>query len=130
MIRRPPRSTRTDTIFPYTTLFRSRQRLQGTAHPDHRVAALARLGRPARLLGQPDARTDLGGVMDHRAPSAREETFLASWECHLRYRTHTGCVYQLLPGPGEHSGLGEAGRPWLAWRPGSPHNPITTRPRR
>src|SRR3546814_3921318 len=26
MIRRPPRSTRTDTLFPYTTLFRSRVR--------------------------------------------------------------------------------------------------------
>src|SRR3546814_16278347 len=30
MIRRPPRSTRTDTLFPYTTLFRSR------AHPKDR----------------------------------------------------------------------------------------------
>src|SRR3546814_5020762 len=28
MIRRPPRSTRTDTLFPYTTLFRSRQRIE------------------------------------------------------------------------------------------------------
>src|SRR3546814_947218 len=28
MIRRPPRSTRTDTLFPYTTLFRSQLRLQ------------------------------------------------------------------------------------------------------
>src|SRR3546814_442452 len=27
MIRRPPRSTRTDTLFPYTTLFRSRRNL-------------------------------------------------------------------------------------------------------
>src|SRR3546814_4475645 len=27
MIRRPPRSTRTDTLFPYTTLFRSRQNI-------------------------------------------------------------------------------------------------------
>src|SRR3546814_9396625 len=27
MIRRPPRSTRTDTLFPYTTLFRSADRL-------------------------------------------------------------------------------------------------------
>src|SRR3546814_6075353 len=27
MIRRPPRSTRTDTLFPYTTLFRSPERL-------------------------------------------------------------------------------------------------------
>src|SRR3546814_9704787 len=33
MIRRPPRSTRTDTLFPYTTLFRS---LIG--HPSDRVA--------------------------------------------------------------------------------------------
>src|SRR3546814_8012359 len=30
MIRRPPRSTRTDTLFPYTTLFRSR--LDNRAH--------------------------------------------------------------------------------------------------
>src|SRR3546814_2700412 len=28
MIRRPPRSTRTDTLFPYTTLFRSRQTVE------------------------------------------------------------------------------------------------------
>src|SRR3546814_6950653 len=28
MIRRPPRSTRTDTLFPYTTLFRSRSALE------------------------------------------------------------------------------------------------------
>src|SRR3546814_9221775 len=28
MIRRPPRSTRTDTLFPYTTLFRSRPQQQ------------------------------------------------------------------------------------------------------
>src|SRR3546814_17608950 len=32
MVRRPPRSTRTDTLFPYTTLFRSRV---PTAYPDH-----------------------------------------------------------------------------------------------
>src|SRR3546814_16454105 len=29
MIRRPPRSTRTDTLFPYTTLFRSSQECNG-----------------------------------------------------------------------------------------------------
>src|SRR3546814_1665037 len=29
MIRRPPRSTRTDTLFPYTTLFRSRLAING-----------------------------------------------------------------------------------------------------
>src|SRR3546814_7150861 len=31
MIRRPPRSTRTDTLFPYTTLFRSHGRARGPA---------------------------------------------------------------------------------------------------
>src|SRR3546814_3762226 len=36
MIRRPPRSTRTDTLFPYTTLFRSRGP-EGDA-PPHRQA--------------------------------------------------------------------------------------------
>src|SRR3546814_20097310 len=34
MIRRPPRSTRTDTLFPYTTLFRSRHRQQHR-DPEH-----------------------------------------------------------------------------------------------
>src|SRR3546814_2009513 len=32
MIRRPPRSTRTDTLFPYTTLFRSRPQLGRSAN--------------------------------------------------------------------------------------------------
>src|SRR3546814_5107562 len=32
MIRRPPRSTRTDTLFPYTTLFRSLQTRPRPAH--------------------------------------------------------------------------------------------------
>src|SRR3546814_6868073 len=33
MIRRPPRSTRTDTLFPYTTLFRSTGRADGPPDP-------------------------------------------------------------------------------------------------
>src|SRR3546814_7502605 len=32
MIRRPPRSTRTDTLFPYTTLFRSEHALRASYH--------------------------------------------------------------------------------------------------
>src|SRR3546814_15994074 len=46
MIRRPPRSTRTDTLFPYTTLFRSRPRRDagGAAAPE-----AGGRGRPARL---------------------------------------------------------------------------------
>src|SRR3546814_20593769 len=40
MFRRPPRSTRTDTLFPYTTLFRSRAKRQD---PDGSVSASAEL---------------------------------------------------------------------------------------
>src|SRR3546814_10704130 len=43
MIRRPPRSTRTDTLFPYTTLFRSREVLP---RPAHCCASLPERTRP------------------------------------------------------------------------------------
>src|SRR3546814_293752 len=52
MIRRPPRSTRTDTLFPYTTLFRSQLRVgvQRGEHPadrcEHREVHGVVLGRP------------------------------------------------------------------------------------
>src|SRR3546814_6802510 len=45
MIRRPPRSTRTDTLFPYTTLFRSRSDSL-TAPYIAKAAALADVFRP------------------------------------------------------------------------------------
>src|SRR3546814_2183958 len=47
MIRRPPRSTRTDTLFPYTTLFRSSTRSGVLRFVDALVegALLARAGR-------------------------------------------------------------------------------------
>src|SRR3546814_4509602 len=61
MIRRPPRSTRTDTLFPYTTLFRSagrdrRRRLahepaQDLLHPARRRRARHGADRRARAPG-------------------------------------------------------------------------------
>src|SRR3546814_14483341 len=39
MIRRPPRSTRTDTLFPYTTLFRSQRRCTFTPRVCFRLPA-------------------------------------------------------------------------------------------
>src|SRR3546814_5370422 len=41
MIRRPPRSTRTDTLFPYTTLFRSRKAAECTGQVEQRSADAA-----------------------------------------------------------------------------------------
>src|SRR3546814_4260270 len=42
MIRLPPRSTRTDTLFPYTTLFRSRGNRASAPLSRHRANALSR----------------------------------------------------------------------------------------
>src|SRR3546814_5815707 len=53
MIRRPPRSTRTDTLFPYTTLFRSRTYVLAGGFR-------RRLGAPAFALST--AATETGGV--------------------------------------------------------------------
>src|SRR3546814_6320761 len=47
MIRRPPRSTRTDTLFPYTTLFRSRAAGPGETLAPEDAEALAPLLGPA-----------------------------------------------------------------------------------
>src|SRR3546814_14664063 len=54
MIRRPPRSTRTDTLFPYTTLFRSSHEAGGVER--HLAAPGRRLGVHGRrvLLGAQD----------------------------------------------------------------------------
>src|SRR3546814_11609984 len=65
MIRRPPRSTRTDTLFPYTTLFRSVHRKAGSRLPvagdadgqQHRIIAeagqpIGRLAIAATIFGR------------------------------------------------------------------------------
>src|SRR3546814_17532577 len=54
MIRRPPRSTRTDTLVPYTTLFRSRQVV--AAEPAQRPAT-----RLLRQLDRPGEQVRIGG---------------------------------------------------------------------
>src|SRR3546814_6229198 len=110
MIRRPPRSTRTDTLFPYTTLFRSRQL------PDRRhVQAFAELALvrgavaeeaeadlvgPAGLEAQPGASGERQPAADDRgfadqplarvgqvhrpAESLADAGFLAENFCHQR----------------------------------------------
>src|SRR3546814_3126187 len=50
MLRRPPRSTRTDTLFPYTTLFRSRR------HPPDRSLRSTRYRRVNHLNAQARAK--------------------------------------------------------------------------
>src|SRR3546814_13179451 len=80
MIRRPPRSTRTDTLFPYTTLFRS---------PDHRALRVVRRPDAEHLAARP--------TLDPNHADARRRE-----ERHLRPVLH-GDLGPLLPD--RHRGL-------------------------
>src|SRR3546814_4829164 len=75
MIRRPPRSTRTDTLFPYTTLFRSRLR---------EIALLGNLPEDLRLQGHPcdphEARRPERGSADDRAATEADRAWDAGGE--------------------------------------------------
>src|SRR3546814_11688348 len=77
MIRRPPRSTRTDTLFPYTTLFRSGSRRRIALHEavaldfQHREAALdlaaLQKAEDAVDAGETEALGDGVGRIGHEA---------------------------------------------------------------
>src|SRR3546814_11222883 len=84
MIRRPPRSTRTDTLFPYTTLFRS-ERLRTALREGHEreVGVLAADTRDPRIDGDimlfPAAvlvaitdRPEPGLILTQRSPGLRQ----------------------------------------------------------
>src|SRR6056297_3630408 len=86
MIRRPPRSTRTDTLFPYTTLFRSRGEAGARTLPrpplghgqnprlfqgGWRIAPRDRAGRFARA-GPDDGVDGRGSVARNRGDRLRD----------------------------------------------------------
>src|SRR3546814_5258470 len=79
MRRRPPRSTRTDTLFPYTTLFRSPARLT-RARPRQRF--LNRLAGDELLAHHPHRKIDaasndrLTQARNHARECARETTII------------------------------------------------------
>src|SRR3546814_2139974 len=92
MIRRPPRSTRTDTLVPSTTLFRSRRLLRSFARVDQ---ALPAPSRPRTALPQtpfPAPRQDRGTPHDPRAalPFPCAHTFC------IRSEEHTSELQSLM----------------------------------
>src|SRR3546814_1478423 len=64
MIRRPPRSTRTDTLFPYTTLFRSPARVEDGLRP-----------------GIDDGSGDRHAASLHRSTAASSQSAISSQRC-------------------------------------------------
>src|SRR3546814_12121970 len=93
MIRRPPRSTRTDTLFPYTTLFRSVAVDAGDhhvlqAHVLDRLRQVQRLGRVRRLgaaVGDVAERATAGADLapDHERGGAVAEALVGGWAAGL-----------------------------------------------
>src|SRR3546814_10039616 len=67
MIRRPPKSTRTDTLFPYTTLFRS-DRLLEQIRPFEPVFHYSQMAEKLERTGDGGWRltTDMGTVIESR----------------------------------------------------------------
>src|SRR3546814_7421608 len=116
MIRRPPRSTRTDTLFPYTTLFRSpggedgaqlarQQEAEGSA--DLRIVDKVRLRFRRRHFALPLAAAQHGGGGGvaglHRldeavavAADAEGEAAAAQPEIHGRSEEHTSELQSLM----------------------------------
>src|SRR3546814_9860995 len=94
MIRRPPRSTRTDTLFPYTTLFRSRAKQPRSPPPplrsdllrwprtrrhDHRICTCAALTPScSRRLPPPPAQRSASGLHPHHRRSEEHTSELQS----------------------------------------------------
>src|SRR3546814_3882671 len=74
MIRRPPRSTRTDTLFPYTTLFRSG------------VASIVNAA-PSRSV-----RTRRGGSSDSNPPNTRSEEHTSELQSLMRTSYAVFCL--------------------------------------
>src|SRR3546814_13347450 len=103
MIRRPPRSTRTDTLFPYTTLFRSgADPAAGAVHPDRSLRQRLRQGSDraveARMVAiGPDRdearrrRAEVGDrfalLSDAALPRIRTEERRVGKECVSKFRS-------------------------------------------
>src|SRR3546814_8285067 len=88
MVRRPPRSTRTDTLFPYTTLFRSghpiglRYETHMSLPPLLRALRLPVIGAPLFIISVPDlviAQCKAGVVGSFPALNARPQSLLDEW---------------------------------------------------
>src|SRR3546814_2955146 len=78
MIRRPPRSTRTDTLFPYTTLFRS-------------GACALGIQERERLIGQPAERHP-NGIGRGDAEEARSEEHTSELQSLMRISYAVFCL--------------------------------------
>src|SRR3546814_12500076 len=97
MIRRPPRSTRTDTLFPYTTLFRSRDFSSAALRPLRPKKSWQGPGRCAMTEGREAAET-----MDPARTMLAQDLF-APYEPFTQGRRHQDGSHTLYCDVSRHS---------------------------
>src|SRR3546814_5602283 len=95
MVRRPPRSTRTDTLFPYTTLFRSAN--AGAGLPGPRSACQGAAAGRALCAGEPEGGRYLAAVPGCRqrraqALSGRSEEHTSELQSLMRISYAVFCL--------------------------------------
>src|SRR3546814_2503180 len=90
MIRRPPRSTRTDTLFPYTTLFRSLAFSVRGIGIDARY--LSQSGKLLQCLGAIGLRSSSGVRRDDRQIRRRSEEHTSELQSLMRISYAVFCL--------------------------------------
>src|SRR3546814_2524062 len=95
MIRRPPRSTRTDTLFPYTTLFRSR-RFSVQPEPGDRIRLRAAESPAAAAAAKPcrGPAFSTGARLLRREPPDRSEEHTSELQSLMRISYAVFCLKQ------------------------------------
>lgn len=84
---------------------------------------------PGAKLGRGASGAEVMGLeagLDFRDPRFRREVFHRFYEFHLRYRTHPGCVYFLMPYLANLHSWGVEQRLWFAYINGNTQNPLTS----
>jgi hypothetical protein len=69
---------------------------------------------------------DLRPGLDFRLPQYRKEVWLQFYEFHLRFRSHPGGVYYLIPWLRQHFGWSLEETLWFAFLNGNTQNPIVS----
>src|SRR3546814_10506449 len=93
MIRRPPRSTRTDTLFPYTTLFRSCRRDEQPWHDLHRGGGEGQYPRrPVPPRKKPGLRPRDARKIPRVAPVDRSEEHTSELQSLMRISYAVFCL--------------------------------------
>src|SRR3546814_3339442 len=94
MIQRPPRSTRTDTLFPYTTLFRSYRygKLDGSFNGQVPASSVRDFRRVANVDAQPVGERTTHGVTLQLRGTVRSEEHTSELQSLMRISYAVFCL--------------------------------------